>query len=87
MRRVMKTAVLFFALTTLCASGAGCNSGARGGMPDYCYVMSYSPQFIPKQFFQLHGHRKWTPDVLMGTFESIDDAKVAAAKVECPFRY
>ena len=64
---------------------AGC-VGNKGGLPDYCFVQSSQVIDAPKLYYNLYGHRKWSPDIRIGSYESIDEAVDVAKKIECPFR-
>ena len=65
---------------------ASCSAGNKGGLPDYCYISAYSPLGIPKTYYHLLGHRKWDQDMMIGSYDTIDEAVAVAKKIECPFR-
>lgn len=81
MRLLKKIAFVF-----LLGVSPACTCGPKGGLVDYCYIKAESSSEIPRQYFHLYGHRLYADDVRMGIFETVDEAKATAEKVQCPFR-
>lgn len=81
---------IMFALCLASGVSACGELGSKGGMPDYCFVVGHveSTMMRPGQlYFDLWGHRKWSGDLYIGRYVSIDEAVATAQKVQCPFRY
>lgn len=53
------------------------------GETDYCYVEMWSPGQMAPQY-QLHAHRPWRVDRMIGNFGSLEEATSKATAINCP---
>lgn len=54
------------------------------GVVDYCYI---EHRLVNKQmYYRLSGHRPYRTDNVINTFTSLEEAQVAAGKMDCPLR-
>lgn len=53
------------------------------GEADYCYVEMWSPGSMSPQY-QLHAHRPWRVDRILGNYPTLDAAAAEAATINCP---
>lgn len=58
-------------------------SARSNGEIDYCYVEMWSPPNMSPQY-QLHGHRPWRQDRILGNYSTMDIAIKEAELMQCP---
>lgn len=58
-------------------------SARSNGEIDYCYVEMWSPPNMSPQY-QLHGHRPWRQDRILGNYPTMDVAIKEAELMQCP---
>lgn len=78
--------ITFYSIIILSFLAAGImtfKSIASDGKIQYCYIEYYSPSGI-QPVYKLHGFVPWRNDRDLGAYESLNQAKDAAEKIQCP---
>lgn len=78
----LSIAAVFAGLLGL-ATWAIIGSVRSNGETDYCYVEMWSPGQMSPQY-QLHAHRPWRLDIVLGNYPTLDEAAAKAEMLHCP---